>query len=90
MKVCGIFFMAEWAKRPAENGFPLLDLMDDLASPLRILFIHDPYLRPGMVERNFAHYALRIFIQHSAIDPGLRQRAKHNMHIRKGGSRINL
>jgi len=90
VEVCGVFFMAVWAKSQANIGFPPLDLINDLASPLCILCIHDPYLWPGMVEGDFAHDALRVRIQHSAVDPGLRQCAKHDMRIGKRGSRIDL
>src|SRR3954463_25810 len=82
--------MAVWAKDPLKRGFPPVDLINNFSSPFCIFYVHDPYFRPGMVERNFTHYALRILIQHPGIDPGLPQSSKHDMRVRKSRSRIDL
>jgi hypothetical protein len=83
VKVGGVFFMAMRTKRRAAWGLGPLDLMDELARLRRFALIHDPYFRPCMVKRNFAHDALCILVEHPGVDARLRKQTPHKMRIRK-------
>jgi|SRR5579859_500423 len=90
VKVGGVFFMAMRTKRHAALGLGPLDLMDKLTRLRRFALIHDPYLRPCLVKRNFAHDALCILVEHAGVDARLRKQASHKMGIRKRRGRIDF
>jgi hypothetical protein len=83
MKVGGVFFMAMRTEGSARCGLRLLDLMDQFARLFQVTLIHDPHFGPCLVKWDFAHDALRIFVENPGVDARLREQATHKMRIGK-------
>jgi hypothetical protein len=63
------------------RGGGLLELDHDPSRPLLVRRLHDPDLGIGMGERDLAQSTLRMFIEHTRLDAGLRQPVQKQMRL---------
>ncbi len=52
--------------------------------------IRYPYFRPSLVDRNFSHDALQIFVQYHRIDASVTKQVAHQMGLDQCGGRIDF
>src|SRR5258706_4996920 len=57
--------------------------MDQRPCLHRVSVVHDPYFGPRLMEGDFAHDALCIFIEYAGVDACLREQTTHQMRIGK-------
>ncbi len=83
-------FMAVRTECRARIGLRVVEISNQFPCLPGVCLIHDPYFGPSMVDGNFTHDALRIFVEYPCIYAGLRQQPPNEMGIGKRGCGVDF